>query len=198
MPSVFKRVPDAADNAGAPPQDTEPICITSIDVYPGQLDAHVRCAGGAPYVSAHAARRVCHLLPGLADQLCVHSRHERFGDEVCGTEIPHLLEHVAIELQVLEARAYDPVSDMAFHGVTLLEGDWPSADETATCSACDRQDVDATHPHEACVRLTFENDLIALAALKHAAEIVTWAWRGDVRAPDVRRIVKELGALRQG
>lgn len=73
--------------------------IRHITVRKGALDLEVAAALGTLYVSASVAQRILQQLPNLAKHVCVNGRGETFGDELVGTELPHLLEHVIIELQ---------------------------------------------------------------------------------------------------
>lgn len=116
------------------------------------------------------AERALALLPGLARHRCENDANARFVDEMRDTETPHLLEHVTVELMAL---AGSPRSLPA---------------RTTWDFSADGQGVFR-------VRVTFDNDLVALGALREADLIIDWLWTGD-GVPDVDGTVERLRALR--
>ena len=159
--------------------------IEDIAVYHDSLRARIRCDKGYGYVSEKAATSMKTLLPRLEEQICVNSRHRYFGPEMVGTETPHLIEHVTIELMVSEARLFDEDVERTYMGTTS----WSHAEDDGETAAAGAEEA-----MEVCI--TFDNDLVALAALKHAAELVEWAFAGGIPSPDVRPILQELHGLR--
>lgn len=126
----------------------------------GVLDLEVVCELDALRVTPQQAQRVLELLPNLERHICVNSaRNDRFGDELVGTELPHLLEHIIIELQGHDAQ--NP-SGLTGHTSWLEE----LAETGPRGYALMRTSV------------TFENDFIALDAMNKALRIIA-----DISAP---------------
>lgn len=144
----------------------------------GALDLEVSCDIDALRVTPEQAARVLGLLPNLEHHICVNdSNGDRFGDELVGTELPHLLEHVIIELQ---GAAQDD-NDLALTGHTS----W--LDELAV-----------TEPEGfALMRtsVTFADDFVALGAMNAALEIIGWVCDPDALSmPDIGAILRSLAA----
>ena len=76
-----------------------PLDIRHITVRKGALDLEVATPLEVLHVDEKTAERVLHELPNLSKHICVNGLGQTFGDELVGTELPHLLEHVIIELQ---------------------------------------------------------------------------------------------------
>ena len=154
-----------------------------IDVGSDCIDAVVRVTETA-YSRTSAvpglASSLLHLLPGLRRHSCENGSAHGIVAEFADTETPHLLEHIAFELMAL---AGSP---------RTLKG------ETSWDFSADGEGV--YH-----VRLAFDNDLVALGALKSGGEIVEWLLRSEeVRdtvgsgTPDIERIVARLRMVREG
>lgn len=99
-----------------------------------------------PYMISQALQFCPHLL----DHACVNDGGTRFGAVADHTDIPHLLEHLVIELQAYQEK--DP--QRTFVGVTRWE--------------C-REEGRAT------VEVTYTDDLIALGAFKEAVRLLNEA-----------------------
>ncbi len=110
------------------------------------------------------------LLPGLGDHACRTDCGKRFVDELPDTELAHLLEHMAVEL-------------IRMTGVRGGEG------ETRWDFRRDGRGV--FH-----VLLKYQDDLVALGALKLAAECVRWL-AGVGEKPEIQGEVRRLGGLRR-
>ena len=153
-----------------------------IRVREGRLDLEVAIALSQLHVSEACARRICALLPNLPHHLCVNKSAEGpyFGDEVVGTELAHLLEHVIIELQGQAYCGANPMPQFIGHTSWLDE-------------------LSATRAHGIALMrttVTFADDLVALQAVKEAAALVEWAVREDgVVAPDVQACVSRIRAI---
>ncbi len=146
--------------------------VESVSVGERALTAVVRFDPGEPLrTDAALASRALALLPGLARHRCDNAAGAAFAAEVRDTEIAHLLEHVACELMAL---AGSP---------RTLRG------ETAWDFARDGRGVFR-------VTLRFDDDLVALGALKAAAEIVDALARGE-EPPDVDAAVERLREVRR-
>lgn len=123
--------------------------ILSIRVGKGEMTCRVQVAG-TPFTSPDVIRRVLRECPHLLSHSCVNNEGETFGAVADHTDLPHLMEHVAIDLQT--RRCPDPSRILC--GVTRWE---------------DRE------RGIACIRLNYFDDLVALEALKEAARIVSAA-----------------------
>ncbi len=152
------------------------LSIERIEVATGHLEALVRVGdpslmrtSAAPGLPDAAVK----LLPGLVRHTCENDAGKDFVREIADTETPHLLEHIAAELM---ASSGSPRSLKA---------------HTAWDFARDGHGVFR-------VRLGFDDDLVALGALREGAGVVEWLMgdrTGD--APDVAGAVERLRALRK-
>ncbi len=158
------------------------IQIRHIRVREGRLDLEVAIALSQLHVSEACARRICALLPNLPHHLCVNKSAEgpHFGDEVVGTELAHLLEHVIIELQGQAYRGANPMPQFIGHTSWLEE-------------------LAVTRPRGIALMrttVTFVDDLVALQAVKEACLLVEWAASADdAQAPDARESVSRIRAI---
>lgn len=152
--------------------------IQNICVRNGALDLEVGMAIDTLHVTEEQASRILELLPNLANHVCVNGAGVgSFGDEIVGTELAHLLEHVIIELQ---GKAAPEDRQLAGHTSWLEE-------------------LDVTAPQGyALMRTTvsFANDFVALGAMNCAIEIVAWAFEPDADdMPDVDGMIAFLAAM---
>lgn len=157
------------------------LTFDSIEVGGSRLEACVRVADGRYERTSSApglAERASRLLPGLARHTCRNPAGDRALREFADTETPHLLEHVAVELMAL---AGSPRSLQA-------ETSW---------------DFTQDGPGVYRVRLEYDDDLVALGALREAAGIVEWllkcgaAAEAESAPPDVGGIVERLRRVRR-
>jgi hypothetical protein len=147
--------------------------VESVTLGESSVEALVRFAPGEPLRTTPAiAARALSLLPGLARHRCDNDAGLTFSAEARDTELAHLLEHVACELMAL---AGSP---------RTLRG------ETAWDFGRDGRGVFR-------VTLQFDDDLVALGALKAAAEIVEALAHGE-EPPDPAVTVERLRELRHG
>lgn len=145
--------------------------IESVDVGESALTARIRFSSGEQArTDPRIASAVLALLPGLAKHRCDNSGGLSFPAEVRDTEIAHLLEHVASEIGTLAGSA------RTLRGVTA----W---------------DFSRDGPRVFRVTLQYDDDLVALGALKAAADVVS-AVVEDRRPPDIDAIVERLRQLR--
>lgn len=122
------------------------------------------------------AARALQLLPGLARHTCENDAGLDALREFEDTETPHLLEHVASELMALSG------SPRSLHGAT----EWDFAHDGRGVFR---------------VRLEFDDDLVALGALREAVGVVEWLMADASGAPpapppDVSAIVARLLKVR--
>lgn len=116
------------------------------------------------------AARVFALLPGLADHRCLNDDGKPFAEEIADTEVPHLFEHVVLELM---AQAGSPRS---------LKG------ETAWDFRRDGHGVFQ-------VSIEYDDDLVCVGAVTLAARVLEHVLDGAA-APEVAIEVEALRALR--
>lgn len=150
-------------------QHSSSLKLRRIRVRPGKLDLEMEVPLELLHVSGPAAGRVLALLPNLARHVCINEKGASFGDEIVGTELAHLLEHVVVEL---EGQAHAAAGDGP---VFLGHTSW-------------LEELDRTRAHGyALMRttVTFLNDFVALQAVKDACDIVGWAC-GVPGSPDSR------------
>lgn len=155
-----------------------PLEIQRIRVRNGALDFEVALALDTLHVTEEQAEALLELLPNLARHVCVNESGDgSFGDEIVGTELAHLLEHVIIELQ---GKAMPQASGLTGHTSWLEE-------------------LAATAPQGyALMRttVTFANDFVALGAMNCALEIIDWSLDSAMREmPDVNGMISLLAAM---
>lgn len=125
--------------------------IERIRVRRGAIDFRVSIALDALYVSENQAVRILELHPNLRNHVCVNGKGGTFGDEIVGTELAHLFEHLIIELQ-------------AQAGCSNATGHTSWLDELAETAPRGYALMRTT--------VTFENDFVALQAAKDACAII--------------------------
>jgi hypothetical protein len=148
-------------------------CIERIEVAEGRLEALVRIPDPRFVRTAEAPRaseRAIDVLPGLAGHRCRNERSQRFIDEIADTETPHLLEHIAEELMALAG------SPRWLKGETT----WDFERDGARVFR---------------VRLDYDDDLVALGALKESVAVIDWVFAEGPR-PDVEAMVERLREVR--
>ncbi|NTU89554.1 MAG: hypothetical protein HGA54_06585 [Actinobacteria bacterium] len=161
----------------------EPILVLEqVSIKDGSLEAIVACDPQRFRVPEEVAERIRSLLPDIDGQVCISPGHECFGEELVGTETPHLLEHVTIELLVQETRVGDN-REAVFTGHTSF------VDEEEGGLLGDKKRMR--------VNVAFDNDFVALKALREACDIIEWAFAGNLPSPSIMRISRELQALRK-
>jgi hypothetical protein len=149
------------------------LSLAGIEVGPSELEAVVAVTDerfmrtSAVAGLPNAARE---LLPGLDRHSCENDAGARFVDELRDTETPHLLEHVTVELMAL---AGSPRSLAA---------------RTTWDFARDGRGVFR-------LRIAYDDDLVALGALKEAVGVVDWLF-GEGARPDVDAATARLRRLR--
>jgi hypothetical protein len=151
------------------------LVIERIDVSPERVEALVRVPEGEHVrtrLSRGLSERALTLLPGLARHTCDNGTAHGIAAELADTETPHLLEHVAFELMAL---AGSP---------RTLRG------ETAWDFSADGRGVFR-------VRLGYDDDLVALGALRAALGVCEWLMApANAEKPEVDAAVARLRAIR--
>jgi hypothetical protein len=151
-----------------------PLAVEAVDVGPSRIEAIVRVGSDRwlrTAASSRIAERTVELLPGITRHRCECGSGIGIAQEIADTETPHLLEHVALELMVLSGSP------------RTLRGD------TRWDFATDGRGV--FH-----VLLDYDDDLVALGAVKEGEAVVT-ALLEDTQLPDVDSIVARLSELRR-
>ncbi|MBN1192901.1 MAG: hypothetical protein JXA36_04325 [Coriobacteriia bacterium] len=142
------------------------VCSDRVDVVV-QVDSATAMRTSADSSIAHRALQV---LPGLARHRCFNDDGRTFAEELADTEVPHLFEHVVLELM---AGSGSPRS---------LKG------ETFWDFKRDGRGVFR-------VSLEYDDDLVCLGAIKAADELVSYIVNGG-EPPDIRARTDGLVALR--
>lgn len=156
------------------------LAVDRVEVGPAALEATVRVVDESRQRTCSVpglADRAVELLPGLARHTCENESGLDALREFADTETPHLLEHVASELMALAG------SPRSLRGAT----EWDFARDGRGVFR---------------VRLEFDDDLVALGALREAHGVVEWLMAGERQGdsaasmPDVSAAVARLRAVR--
>lgn len=147
--------------------------VHSVTVCPDRVEVVVHVEGAETMhtsLDEAIAGRALSVLPGLADHRCFNDAGRTFAEEIADTEVPHLFEHVVLELM---AEAGSPRS---------LRG------ETTWDFKRDGRGVFR-------VSLEYDDDLVCLGAIKAADRVVHYILEGGER-PDARTEARRLAELR--
>lgn len=137
--------PRKAEGALAP----KPVAVERVAVSEGRLSILVRLAPDAPRnVESQLLQAALAKYPSLPFHSCVNDRGPAFGDVMCETSVPHLLEHIIIDEQVRD------------------EGTPPHAVLVGTTAWLDEREGRAR------IEVNFTDDLVALRALREAVAFV--------------------------
>ncbi len=151
------------------------LLIERVDVSSERVEALVRVPEGAPMrtcIVPGLAEKALALLPGLMRHTCDNGSAHGIAAELADTETPHLLEHVAFELMALSGSP------------RTLRG------ETEWDFSTDGRGVFR-------VRLGYDDDLVALGALRAAVGVCEWLLDPSIaEQPDVEVLVARLRELR--
>ncbi|WP_165248950.1 cyanophycin synthetase family protein [Adlercreutzia sp. ZJ141] len=140
-----------------------PLRVIRVAVHPGRMicDVQVR-KGVSRYASAEIMGAVLEKRPALRHHACINDVGPRFADVMMGTSIPHVLEHVIIDIQVQDAlqSAFQSVSHpsaQARKHAPLFVGttEWISEDAGT-----------------ARVEFSFIDDIQAMKALRQALDLL--------------------------
>lgn len=148
------------------------LLVEHVRIGDATLEALVRVEPGAIRTSQSPglAERARTLLPGLARHTCDNDAGRSFVLEMRDTETAHLLEHVTCELMALSGS--------------------PRSLKAETAWDFRRDGAGAFR-----ISVAYDDDLVALGAVKHAADIVEWLFSGGVE-PDIGEMTRGLQALR--
>ncbi len=90
-------------------RENQPIRITRLEVRRGHLTCTVEFAPEVPrYTSKALIDKVLPAFPSLPRHACVNGSGRTFGDVIGHTPMPHLLEHMVVDLQVREMASAPP------------------------------------------------------------------------------------------
>lgn len=155
------------------------IVIRHVRVRRGALDLEVAAAVDTLHVTGEQADRVLGLLPNLAHHVCVNGFGDgSFGEELVGTELPHLLEHIIIELQ---GQASNTARHFTGHTSWLEELDTTASRGYALMRTT----------------VTFVNDFVALQSASDACAIIAWIVNPQAfERPCIQDLVSKLVKLR--
>lgn len=148
--------------------------IASVEVGTGAVEALVAFELGEPLRTTGVPgcpERLLGLLPGLKGHRCDNDAGLTFADELADTELAHVLEHAALEIAALAGSPH------------TLKG------RTAWDFARDGRGVFR-------VAIEYDDDLVALGALRAAEDVVRWLIAGG-EAPDVQCEAVRLRGLRR-
>lgn len=134
----------------AVPTSPGPLRIESLIVQPGRIVCEVLVDPARRYTDSELAADLLGKHPTLARHACVNDVGNTFGDVIEHTAVPHLLEHLVIDLQARSGGCLDDT----FVGTT----EW----------------VDEVRG-KAVVQVSFVDDLVALRAFRDAAEKINAA-----------------------
>lgn len=146
-PTPFRPKTSGSEGAGISVNSdcTAALEIERMVVGAGRLLCEVRLAPDAPrFTSPALIRRVCARFPNLPHHTCVNESGPVFASVMERTPLPHLLEHLVIDLQTSASIC----SDVSFVGTS----EW--IDEEAGTAR---------------IQVSFTDDLVALRAFRDAA-----------------------------
>jgi cyanophycin synthetase len=147
--------------------------VTSMTVLPDRVDVVVKVERPERMrtcVGEGVAERALELLPGLASHRCSEADGRGFVEEMKNTEVPHLFEHLVLELMAEAGSPRDLKGETAWdfrrqgHGVFR-------------------------------VSVEYDDDLVALGAIKTAQKLIGYVLDGGER-PDVATEMRRLSELR--
>lgn len=148
--------------------------IERIDVTPDALDVLVRVTSRdkrkTTFVPSETFDELAEVLPGLSRHRCDSGSAHGILAELRDTETPHVLEHITLELMA-------------------------SAGSPRTLSGRTRWDFRSDGDGVFHVSVEYDDDAVAMGALKYAGEIVAWLL-GEAEKPDVDAAVAHLRDIR--
>ncbi|MCQ2752398.1 MAG: hypothetical protein MJ189_04820 [Coriobacteriales bacterium] len=105
------------------------IKVKHIHFKKGSVDFELACDFDNRKVSPKLAKLILDYVPSIGEQICVNDKSEYFKDEIVGTELAHLVEHLLIEIQgsVYKNHVFkghtswaDEIANTKAHGYTLM------------------------------------------------------------------------------
>ena len=136
------------------PKAMQAISVQRIIVRKDRVVCYVALDPHAPRVTTpDIAQRLVRCVPSLPDHDCINDKGPTFGDVMDHTSIPHVLEHLVIDLQTQQAAQSSDARIRArnFRGTT----EWVNAGEG-----------------RAKIELDYADDLVVLKALTDSVDIL--------------------------
>lgn len=150
-------------------QENQPVRITRLEVRRGHLTCVVEFAPKVPrFTSKALIDKVLPAFPSLPRHACVNGSGRTFGDVIECTPVPHLLEHMVVDLQVREMASATlgvPAPPAPADAPIVGTSEW--IDETAGLARIDA---------------SFADDQVALRALRDAVAALNAALDSASRA----------------
>lgn len=145
---------------------SDKVVLEQVNVLPDRIEAFVRIED-ARYrtTSPELIERVVQQFPTIAYHTCRNQFGPTFAAVMRRTSVPHLLEHLVIDIQTHQQAAMNTEK---------------SGDDQATFTGTTQWSAD--DPDVAIVRVSFLDDLIALGAFKKALHFINQALAQDARA----------------
>lgn len=140
-------LPSQAD--GGAQQAAPLLSIVHLLVRRDRIVATVRVNPARPNSTPRIARALVSVLPDLPRHACVNPEGDYFASVMDHTSLPHVLEHVAIDLQTRASAAADP--DRVYKGVTR----WADASRGL-----------------ATVEVSYHDDVTGIRAFRDAAALI--------------------------
>lgn len=123
--------------------------VNKIDVKQNRVVVFVECKQGHTMTDSHIASTAIAQFPNLQLHKCKNAKSVSFTDVLDNTSIPHLFEHIVIDMQISKLPSDSPVVDL--FGFTQWENEQNGI---------------------ARVELTFYDDLVAIECVNNAAEFI--------------------------
>ena len=143
------------------------LSINKLTVYADRIVAHISVDVNSAYTTPELAKQALAHRPYLAHHTCINEKGPTFGAVIEHTPLPHLFEHVVVDILSQEhAGSAGPGEPMGtFPEGRLTEN--PSSDPVVgTSEWLDRKAGTAR------VEVSYQDDLVALAAFKSAEEFL--------------------------
>lgn len=146
----------------------QPVRVTRLEVLRGHAVCTVAFSPGVPRNTSPALlNRVLPAFPALPHHACVNGAGKTFGDVMANTPLPHLFEHMVVDLQVRQAAQRSQSRGAAGERAIVGTSEW--LDEAAGIARID---------------VSFADDMVALRAIRDALAALNAALRENAaRAP---------------
>ena len=134
---------------------TKALRIDKITVQADRIVAQTSVKPSFLYTTPELAKRVLEKRPNLAVHACINEKGPTFGAVIDHTPLPHLFEHIVVDILSQPGSEIDSISGDAKDVVVVGTSEW-----------IDREKGLAR------VEVSYEDDLVALSALKEAEEFL--------------------------
>ena len=148
-----------APNSSEPRTAQDVVVLESLTVQPDRVEARVRIDDPRyQFTTPELIADVVNEFSTLPHHTCRNSKGPTFGAVMDHTSLAHLVEHLVIDLQT--------------HEYAAKHSEDPSTDQVVFTGTTQQS---AEDPHVSIVRVSFRDDLIALAAFKKALHFINRA-----------------------